>query len=249
MPSTAHPAAWTLPEGMGQVVVTGTASAASQAFDSSGARTSTPRYSKFELQVLAEYGLSDWLTVMAAPGLQSVNIAAPVDAHRTGLGYTEFGARARFMQGENWVMSGQGTVRVPGTYDAGNPAAIGYTGAEVDLRGLFGASFGAFERPAFIDIQFAQRFRTGGPPNETRVDLTFGLRTAQQWLLLAQSFNVLSQGHGDGLFPAYRYHKLQLSVIYELSVQWALQAGLFTTIAGRSALQENGLVLGVWFRF
>lgn len=38
-------------------------------------------------------------------------------------------------------------------------------------------------------------------------------------------------------------------MLYELNVQWALQGGLFTTYAGSNALQENGLVLGVWHRF
>src|SRR6185436_10603583 len=100
-----------------------------------------------------------------------------------------------------------------------------YTGVEIDIRGLFGYSFAAFGMPAFVDVQLAQRVRTGGPPNETRADFTFGLRTAQQWLLLAQAFNVWSQGSGSALFPAYDYHKLQLSVLYELNPQWAVQAG------------------------
>jgi hypothetical protein len=249
LPQAALAGAWTLPEGTGQVVVTDTASQASRAFDSSGKLQSTPRYSKEELQVLMEYGVSDWLTAIVMPGLQHVDIAAPVDARRTGLGYTEFGARGRLAQGADWVISGQGTVRVPGTLDTANPAAIGYTGVEVDVRGLFGYSFAAFGMPAFVDVQLAQRFRTGGPPNEARVDLTLGLRTAQQWLLLAQSFNVWSEGSGSVLFPQYDYHKLQFSVLYQLNVQWSLQAGLFTTYAGSNALQENGLVLGVWYRF
>jgi hypothetical protein len=249
MSSAAWGGAWTLPQGAGQMVVTDTASQASRAFDSSGKLQSVPRYTKEELQVLMEYGVTDWLTAIVSPGLQYVNIAAPVGARRAGIGYTELGGRARVLQGANWVLSGQTTVRVPGTYDAGNPAAIGYTGVEVDVRGLFGIGFGAFGMPAFVDIQLAQRFRTGGPPDEARVDLTFGLRTARQWLVLAQSFNVISEGSGSALFPAYNYHKLQLSGIYEIDRQWALQAGLFTTVAGRSALQENGLVLGAWYRY
>jgi hypothetical protein len=245
----AHAGAWTLPQGAGQVVVTGTASTANRAFDSGGALRATPRYSKFELQALMEYGVTDWLTIMLMPGLQRVDIAAPVSAERTGLGYSEFGARARLMQGGDWVLSAQGTIRVPGTSDAGNPAAIGYTGVEFDLRGLFGTSFSLGGWPAFVDVQLAQRFRDGGPPNETRADLSFGLRTAAQWLLLAQSFNVMSQGSGGALFPATNYHKLQMSVIYTLTPQWALQGGAFTTFAGRNALQENGIVVGAWYKF
>ncbi|MGH7124021.1 MAG: hypothetical protein ACREFI_06580, partial [Stellaceae bacterium] len=76
-----------------------------------------------------------------------------------------------------------------------------------------------------------------------------GLRTAPQWLLLAQIFNVWSQGSGSVVFPEYDYHKLQMSALYEINARWALQGGLFTTFAGSNALQENGVVLAVWYQF
>ncbi len=248
-PSFAHGGAWTLQEGTGIAVVTATASRADRTFDSGGSAQSAPRYGKSELQVLIEYGVSDWLTAIVAPGLQRIDIAAPVDARRTGIGYTEFGGRARLMQDSNWVLSGQTTLRLPGTYDSGNPAAVGYTGTELDVRALFGYGFSLARMPVFVDIQLAQRFRSGGPPDEFRADLTLGVRTAAQWLLLAQSFNVFSEGSGNALFPSMNYHKLQLSAIYQLTAQWALQGGAFTTVAGRNALQENGLLLGAWYKF
>ena len=40
-----------------------------------------------------------------------------------------------------------------------------------------------------------------------------------------------------------------MSVIYDLTPQWSLQGGAFTTFAGSNALQENGVVTGVWYRF
>jgi hypothetical protein len=148
------------------------------------------------------------------------------------------------------VFSTQTTVRIRGTTDRTNPAAIGYTDPEIDVRALFGYSFQVGGWPAFFDLQLAQRFRTGDPPDEFRADVTLGLRPAARWLILAQSFNVISEGGGQGLFsPSYNYHKLQLSLVYELTQRWAVQAGAFTTIAGTNALQENALVLGVWYRF
>jgi hypothetical protein len=249
VPQAAGGGAWLAPEGHGQVIVTGSVSAATSAFDSAGHLQSTPRISKTELQALIEYGLTDWLTAMAIPSLQHVGIAAPTDAQRTGFGNSEFGARARVIQQDNWVLSAQGTVRVPGTLDTGNPAAVGSTGFDVDLRGLFGLSFALGGLPAFVDVQLAQRFRAGGPPSEARVDLTFGLRTAPQWLVLVQQFNVVSEGSGRAPFMSNNYHKLQLSLVYDLAPQWSLQGGAFTTFAGRNALQENGLVTGVWYRF
>jgi hypothetical protein len=249
LPQPARAGAWLAPQGHGQVVVTGTASTASNAFDGDANLQSTPRTNKQELQALIEYGVTDWFTAMAIPALQHVDIGPPTDASRAGFGNSEFGGRVRVIQQDNWVLSAQGTIRVPGTGDTNNPAAIGYTGADVDLRALFGISFPVYGMPAFFDAQLAQRFRSGGPPHELRLDLTFGLRTAQQWLMLLQQFNVVSEGAGDVPFPANNYHKLQFSVIYDLTPQWSVQGGAFTTFAGRNALQENGVLTGVWYRF
>ncbi len=83
-----------------------------------------------------EYGLTDRLTAIVDPGLQHIDIAAPTDAQRTGLGYTEFGARYGFYTDPSWVLSGQATLRLPGTTDTANPAAIGYTDVEGDFARL-----------------------------------------------------------------------------------------------------------------
>lgn len=245
----AHAGAWLMQEGRGQMVVTDTASRATHAFDSGRSLAPTPRYTKFETGVLFEYGITDWFTAILAPGLQHVAIAAPVDASRTGWGYSEFGGRFRVAQGDSWILSGQATMRLPGTTDAANPAAIGYTGHEIDIRALFGTSFQIGAWPAFIDLQAAQRFRTGGPPGEFRFDATFGVRPHPQWMILTQTFSVVSEGAGSALFPSNDYHKLQMSVVHDLTPNLALQIGAFTTFNGRNALQENGILTGIWYKF
>jgi hypothetical protein len=241
--------AWLLDAGKGEGSLTATFSSAIREFNGSGKLEPAARYSKFELQGLLEYGVTPWLTGILSPGFQHVDIAAPTSATRSGPGYTELGGRALIAQGTTWVISGQATMRIPGTFDTSNPAAIGYTGVEVDIRALAGKSFSAGNWPAFVDLQLAQRFRGGGPPDEFRADLTFGVRPVPAWLLLAQSFNVISEGDGGPLFPSYNYHKLQLSAVYDVTPQWALQLGGYTTFAGRNALQENGLMVGAWYKF
>jgi hypothetical protein len=245
MPAAASAGAWTMPEGGGQAIVTLTTSWADHVLGAAA----TPRYAKTEPQALIEYGFTDRFTAIVNPGLQHVGISAPTDAQRTGLGYTELGGRYRVLQGDAWVLSGQATVRVPGTNDISNPAAIGYTGAETDLRALLGYSFSLGALPAFVDLQLAQRFRAGAPPDEMRIDATFGLQAAPRWLLLAQSFNVISEGAGSPPFASYGYSKLQLSAVYSLTPTFALQAGAFRTLAGSNALQETGLIFGAWYRF
>jgi hypothetical protein len=245
----AYAGAWTLEAGRGHAIVTATTSGASEVFDGAGRTVAAPRYRKFEFQALFEYGVADWITAIVSPGLQHIDIAAPISANRSGLGNSEFGARYRILDGGNWIFSGQSTVRVPGTFDTGNPAAVGHNRIEFDLRLLFGYSFAFGGWPAFLDLQVAQRFRLGDAPNEMRMDATLGMRPAPQWLVMAQLFNVISQGGSPPLFPSYDYHKFQLTVVYELTRQWSMHAGGFTTYHGRNALREDGLQFGAWYRF
>ncbi|UFZ07986.1 hypothetical protein LQG66_17520 [Bradyrhizobium ontarionense] len=241
--------AWTLDAGTGAVVFTGTAMQSNSAFDSGSKLQPIPRYSKDEAQALIEYGVTNWFTAMFQPSLQHVDIAAPFSARRSGLGYTDIGGRARIWSDASWVVSAQAIVRIPGVFDKTNPAAIGYTDPEIELRGLAGHSFKAGALPAFVDLELAQRYRLGGPPNEFRADITFGIRPAEKWMLLAQSFNVLSEGAGSWGYGSFAYHKFQLSAVYALTPTLSLQLGGYSTYWGRNALQENGLVIGAWYKF
>jgi len=245
----AYGGAWTLPQGQGQLIVTATGTQADQSFDHDWVARESTRYRKLDLPALLEYGVTADLTAIVSPSLQHVDIAAPTDAERTGLGYSEFGGRYRVLHGKDWVFSVQGTMRIPGTTDTSNPAAIGYTFPEFDARALFGTTFHVGSLPAFVDLQVAQRFRGDGAPNEFRADGTFGLQVAKRWLLLAQTFNVVAEGPGSALFPSYNYSKAELSAVYAVNEQWSVQFGGISTVLGRNALQENGFVLGVWRYF
>jgi hypothetical protein len=147
------------------------------------------------------------------------------------------------------VASAQAVVSIPGTRDLSNLAAIGYTDTQIDIRGLVGYSFKVGSLPAFVDLQIAQRFRLNGPPDEFRTDVTFGIRPAERWLLLMQSFNVVSEGTGTWGFASYNYYKFELSAVYALTPKLSLQLGGYSTYWGRNALQENGLVVGAWYKF
>ncbi len=250
LPVVAWAGAWTLPEGTGQLLMTFTSSSATSYLEGSNGLVSTPRYSKDELSALVEYGITDQLTAIFDPGLQHIDIAPPTSAERTGLGYTEFGARYAFIEAPAWVFSGQGTLRIPGTFDTANPAAIGYTDVEADLRLLLGHNFHVADLPAFFDVEVAERLRTAGYPSEFRVDGTLGVKIFPRWTLLAQSFNVISEGSGLPAYGgSYDYFKFQLSALYTLTPNWSLQGGGFSTYAGRNAIQENGAIVGVWHQF
>ena len=75
-------------------------------------------------------------------------------------------------------------------------------------------------------------------------------RTLPRLLLLLQSFNTVAV-QGDRRFGGgrMRRHKLQPSLVWELSESWSVQFGAFATLAGRETLQESGLVAALWWRF
>jgi|BarGraIncu00222A_1022003.scaffolds.fasta_scaffold26636_2 hypothetical protein len=249
LPNAAVAGAWTLDEGTGDMFVTSTAMQASQYFTSGSALQPIPHYNKDEAQALIEYGVTNWFTAMFQPSLQHVDIAAPFSGERSGLGHTDIGGRAKIWSDDSWVVSAQATFLMPGTFDKTNPAAIGYTDPEIDLRGLVGYSFKAGTMPSFVDIEVAQRYRIDGPPDEFHADVTFGIRPIDKWLFLAQSFNVISEGAGTWGYGSFAYHKFQLSAVYSLTTALSLQLGGYSTYWGRNALQENGLVVGAWYKF
>ncbi len=246
-PARALAGAWTLRDGDGILIVSVTPSTAPEAFI--GSKSLSPTYGKIEAEALVEYGLTDKLTLIFSPTLDDIHIGAPTNASRTGLGYTEFGGRYNFLAIDNWVVSAQATLRAPGTSDYLNPAAIGYTSVQVDMRGLVGYSFNIGAMPAFVDGQLAERYSDSGPPSEVHGDLTLGVRVLPRLLVLGQSFSVISEGNHLPVFSSYNYSKAELNLVYDLSKQWSVQAGAFTTYEEHNALEEKGLVAALWFRF
>lgn len=245
--STAHAAAWTQPAGEGQAIVTGVYSHSDKGFDANGQEVDIDDYTKAEAFLLLEYGITDDLTVMATPSFSHVEVENGDDS--TGLGYTELGARYRLAQSDGGVLSLQASLRLPGKTRRDNNAQIGATDSEIDVRALAGTGFTLGGADGFVDLQAGYRFRTGGPPNEYRLDATVGIRPDEKVLLLGQSFNVVSDGSGSGVFGKHRYSNLYVSGVYDIDRKWSVQVGALGTLSGRNALRERGLLAAVWRRF
>ncbi|WP_343528352.1 hypothetical protein [Sphingomonas sp.] len=244
----ADASAWTMPKGKGQLLITGVYSHSDRGFDADGKTTDIPDYDKQELYLLGEYGVTDDLTLIAAPSFRHVGIQGNGD-DTTGLGYTEVGARYRMAGGVHWVGSLQATARIPGARRRDALAQVGSTDAEYDVRALGGASFSLGHLPGFVNLEGGYRVREGDPPNEFRADATLGIRPAKRVLLYTLWSNSWSDGAGRGVFKAYRYHNAFLNAAYDLSDRWSLQVGGLATVGGKNALRERGATGGVWFRF
>jgi hypothetical protein len=104
-------------------------------------------------------------------------------------------------------------------------------------------------REGCFDAEIAQRWTTGGRPNETPLDLTLLYDIGWKTQAVVQSFNVISQGSGRPPFDHYRYHKLALAAVRPVWGDTSLEVGGFLSPAGQNALEEKGIFLAIWTKF
>lgn len=247
----ARAGAWTMEESAGQVILQSSIVSSSRSFGPKSDLYSSRSFDKVEVNLVFEYGLKDWLTLIAAPQFLYVHLGAPDSATYSGPGYTDLGARVRLWQDESRVFSAQSVVRLSGTGGSGSAAAVGNENTELDLRLLAGFSFDLFGRASYLDIAVAERLRFGDPPDEFRLDATLGVRTAPRWQLLFQSFNVISQGAGKGPYfnRSYEYYKMQVGAAWDFTPAITLQGSVVSTVFARNAPLENGMVLSALYKF
>lgn len=231
----------------GQAIVTFYFSQSDQGFDDNGNVVDINDYDKFEVFLLAEYAVTDDLTLIFNPSFRDVSVEG--DENSTGLGYTAIGARHDVLEDEKGWVALEGTVRIPGIERADTLAQVGSTDMEYDIRARAFRNISLGNVPAFIDAQGAYRLRDGDPPNEFHADLTFGVRPSPDWLFMAQSFARISDGSGQGVFDRYSFHNVQLSAVKTVADGLSLQLGVVGTVSGRNALRERGAFAGVWFDF
>ena len=236
--------AFTQPQGEGRVITSVLYSHSDRAFDDRSQSSTIPDYDQLNVYFLGEYGLTDDLTILATPSIRLVDVRGAPDSH--GLGYTDVGARYRVAHDGNALFSVQGLVRIPGQTRQDRLAQVGQTGFEYDLRGQGAVTFGA---GSFAIVEGGYRWRAGDPPNEAHVDATIGLRASPRLWFIANSYNTISDGSGQGVFRRFRYHNLYVSTAYDVSRHVTLQFGALGTVAGRNALRERGLFGGLWYRF
>ena len=146
------------------------------------------------------------------------------------------------------MVSLQATTRLPGARDAANPAAVGWTDPEHDLRVLWGRNFAVGPWPAFLDAQLA--YRPGPAARRTRSGSTSPSARGRRRNGSSSSRASTRQSVGapSGIFAPLRSHKLSVSAAYTIG-RWTLQLGAIASVAGRNVLRERGLLAALWVRF
>lgn len=244
-------AAFLQPPGEGQIILATTFDMSDRFFDANGRLRPVGDYRKFELQAYGEYGVKDWLTLIAAPAWSQARSSMPGSGRSDGIARMEAGARVRLWQGaliegQTSVFSFQTSVRAPFMTERLTAPFVRREVFETDVRVMFGQTFklGAFA--SFVSLEAAYRTRAGAA-DEWRADATLGVHFSERWLLLAQTFNIFA-GRYETIAPR-RSHKGQISAVYRINERWSLQAGAYHIPVGRNVARESGALAGVWRRF
>ena len=243
--SVAHAGAFLQPPGEGQVIASVRFVRADAGFDAGGRLKTGSFYSKSEIQAYAEYGLRDWMTIVFSPSILHLHVQNALPAGYSGVGDSELAARVRLLAYGPAVISLQaGGVARGDMLGFGHRGLTGKAAVQGDVRLLAGSGFACGPWHCFADAQIGYRPAASGAAGEIRADLTFGVRPMQSVLLMVQGFSSFAPGG-----VRVESHKLQVSAVYDLSKRLSFQLGVFTSILGRNAPRERGIISALWVRF
>jgi hypothetical protein len=192
------------------------------------------------LSLYNEYGLTDRLTLQTKVALTRGHDNF-VDYE--GRGPIELGLRYALLHTDRSAVSLYLGATKDGVGRNAGYAAPGQGDTDLEARVLAGTSRQWRKTQGFAELQVA-RLKRSGLADETRVEVTAGLRPTPRWLLMVQTY----AGRAESEPVQSRWRKREISVTHDLGA-WSLQAGWRRTLSGRETPVDHGPVLAVWRRF
>jgi hypothetical protein len=253
LPATARAAAWTLPRHHWQIISGIISSDATRSFDGAGDAAVPARFQRLLSQNDFEWGLSDRVTLLVRTETayaHARNGPAAVNAVDNAI---EGGARLRLFNGlgllaDDDLLSLEATARTAGAFNFAYSANANASGRDAGVRLLYGSGFRLLNSNGFVNLEAGYRWLSRPRPDQMQVDLTAGLWLNRRWMVMAQSFNLVS-GPATPPYVHFRSHKFEASTVVRLTRRLSLQAGAFFSPAGRNTLDERGLCVSVWSDF
>jgi len=248
-PASANAGAWTQPGGQSQLILTTSHYHSDKRIEDSGITSPQPDYRKTALNPYYEYGFSEDLTLGANLFLLHVKQARQSNS---GLGDSEFFARARVYRSDRWVISAEPMIKLPALQGKADAPLLGSRSADLGLTASAGYSFKALGRSHYLNLDSGYRYRFGSPEDQLKFSTTFGLSLLQRWSLLAQADTTLrvkspqnsrfTQSSADD----YDLVRTQFSVLYHHNETTRWQLGAFHHISGQNTGLGTGLLLSTW---
>jgi len=228
-------------------------------FDNLGKKKSlNGYYNQFELNPYLEYGATDWLTIGANVFLQrasqnNTSLGSPQTNY--GVGDSEFFSRFRIWKNDQFSFALEPMVKLPSLTNKNSQPQIGSKNYDTGITFSGGYSFKAYGRNHFADLDIGYRKRFGTPNDQLKLAGTIGFSLSKKWVVMPQIFitsrlksnvpSAFTQASGND----YNLTKIQLSAVYKITDKQAVQAGLFSNVAGRNISDGSGIILSFQSNF
>ncbi len=233
----AHAGAWPIQPGRTQIIAKYEGSTADQGYGPDAVLVDIDHRRDETVSVFVEHGLTSRLTLQGKAGLTR---GEDRWVDYSGRGPVELGLRWAVRRDDRSSLAVYLGAGEAGAGRNAGYAAPGQGSLDLEARVLYGRSGTWRGRQAFFDLE-AARLKRQGLADETRIDVTFGVQPARNWLVLAQTY----AGQADRRPIPSRWVKTELSVVRSLG-DWGLQAGWRDTLSGRETARDRGVVLAVW---
>ncbi len=190
-----------------------------------------------------EYGIFDSLTVLGSISYKMLRYEDDTIINKTeGFSDLELGARYRLFNTPGGVVSVQGLVKIPETYDKNDALPLGNGQYDTELRLLFGQSLYPLF-PGYFNLEAGYRFRAEAPADEFRYLVEIGCDFSPSIygrikLDGIRGMNNAGQSTDANGNPSatldYDIGKLDMALGYKVNPHWGIEAGCRPEIYGKN---------------
>lgn len=262
---------WTLPKNAKQHIVTYRYYSADEFYTAQGKRRDkNGTFRKHEIEHYFEAGLTDTLTLGWSLALshendrqnnndfnpltnQTVSVSREITLE--GVSRIEPFARFQLYRDNHYALAIQPSVKFPSLYANELPAEAQPDEWEGELALQGGRSFIWLNHSHYIDTSLGYRYRDGELGNQYRAIATFGSYLTPKFGTLLQLQHIEAIGAIDANFATlsgsnnFDLTKLQISGLYEILPNIALQLGGSADIDGVNTGRGTSVFSGLWFTF
>lgn len=249
--TTVYAGAWTQNSGKLLLIQNSSFYYTDKFFDESGKkRQLNGYYQKYELNPYVEYGLSNDITIGANVFLDrsvQVDLQNATVAQNYGVGDSEFFIRKQLYKDSGFAVAIEPMIKLPSLTNSKKQPQIGsrYFDSAITISGGYGFS------EHFIEVSGTYNHRFGTPNDQLKLAATAGFTVAENWQIMPQVFitkrtnraslSSFTQSSSDD----YNLTKLQLSAIYKINNNIAMQGAFFSNVAGRNVGDGDGVIISI----
>ena len=144
-----------------------------------------------------EYGLLDNLTLINSVYYKVIKKKDGNREQKTwGIGDIDLGAKTEVMKLAGGVLSTQGLIKIPWTYDSGDTLPLGNGQVDFELRMLYGRSLYPYI-PGYCNFELGYRWRLQDPSDEVRYLIEFGMDFTREFYGRIKLDGIYSMDNGE----------------------------------------------------